>query len=504
MRTYPVHTLLLSFISFVFERSVALQLTSQRKESSTFLQKNDLRRAPPPHDVYPANRVKNGVYYQMLEETHIEAKASAECICPLGEFWHWRIRQCIKQAPWGYECGFFPKEHWHRVCQDGLKCSALKDGTGYFHDGAAAASCQYCKKEDKCLTGDERQKEECLAEYTLAGEACATVQVVKQALSATAEASASHTAEATESASAQAEAKATEKEKAEASAEAWAAADEKVTETETEHAVGEKNGIEVKIPAKASASGEATRSANAKVTAEGSGEASASASGSGSAEGSAKATREVTQKAKASSDGTAVQKSCVSVDQAKNSLGLEISGKVGAVLASKVTAEADRMAFEDAYDKALKQAVEIGLGDAKKLAKELAEAKAAEIAKMKAEAAAKEKAAWVAESNASDEAKAAAQQAAEEKASAEAVEEATEDAEAKAKKLAAKKARESAKDQARAAAKEQAEREASAKAAEKAQPFQDQAQAQAEEASDNVKDGLHGAPQIDQHDREGQ
>merc|ERR1719454_1954928 len=33
----------------------------------------------------------------------------------------------------------------------------------------------------------------------------------------------------------------------------------------------------------------------------------------------------------------------------------------------------------------------------------------------------------------------------------------------------------------------------------KAEPYQDEAQAQAEEASDNVAEGLHGAPQVDGH-----
>lgn len=475
MCRFPATHFLLTLATFVFDPCVSLLVGSHRETLSTFLQKVDAFRADPPRDVYPGNRAENGVYYNIVEETHIEAKASAKCICPLGQFWHWRIRQCIKQGPWGYECGFFPKEHWHRVCQDGLKCEKLKGGSKYFHEGAAAASCQHCTAEDKCLTGEARQKEECLAEYTLTGEACATVQVVKQALSATAEASAKHTAEATEKAEATEHAEVTEKEAATAKAEAWSSADEKVTETETEHAVGEKHGIKVKIGAKASATGEATRAASAEVTAEGTGEATASATGTGAAEGSAKATKEATQTVQASSDGTATEKSCVSADQAKKSLGLEISGKVGAVLASQVTAEADKMAFEKAYDKSLKQAVKIGLGDAKKLAQELAAARAAEMAKMKAEAAAQEKAAWVAESNASDEAKAAAQKAAEEEASAEAVEEATKEAEAEAKERAAKKAKQQAKQQAKAAAKEQAEREASIKAAEKAEPYQDEA-----------------------------
>lgn len=496
-----------SFISFLLPAfillnpSVALLFTSRRKSPTSFLQKNITSRGARPDDVYPSNRAKSEVYYNIMKRTHIEHKASAKCICPLGEFWHWRIRQCIKQGPWGYECGFFPKEHWHRVCQDGLKCAHLKGSQEYFHDGAAPASCQYCTAKDKCLTGEERQKEECLAEYVLVGEACATVQVVKQAISASAEASETHTAVAKEKATAEAGAKVTSKEEATATAAADAVANEKTTETETEHAVGEKNGIVVKIPAKASASGKATRAAVAEVTAEASGEASASASEKASAEGTAKVTREATETARASTDGTAVEKSCVSADQAKKSLGLELSGKVGAVLASKVSAEADRMAFEDAYEKALDQAVKVGIGDAQNLAKELASAKAAETAKMKAEAAAKEKAAWVAESNASDEAKAAAEEAAEEEASAEAVEEATKKAEIKAEKLAKKRAKQQAEKQAKVAAKEQAERLASAKAEEKAEPHQDEADAMAEEASDKVAESTHPAHQYEQHDR---
>merc|ERR1719265_385682 len=130
VRTWQVLLVILSISS--------LSALDFNRPSSAFLQRiHALNTTSTPDDVYPGNRGKSGVYYKVLSETHITTEKSANCICPMGQFWHWRIRQCIPQGPWGYECGFFPKEHWHRVCQDNLKCAELNQESEYFHDGAA-------------------------------------------------------------------------------------------------------------------------------------------------------------------------------------------------------------------------------------------------------------------------------------------------------------------------------------------------------------------------------
>jgi len=410
-------------------------------------------------------------HVEIIEKSQIESKKATACMCPLGKFWHWRIRQCIDQGAWGYECGFFPKEHWHRVCQDGLKCAELQtQSQGYFHDGAHPASCQRCKPEDNCLAGEKRQAEECLVEYTLLGEACTTIKII-------AESSQSVTAEET--------AKATSTESVTAKSKAIDAASAKATETNcTQHAVGEEAGIKVKIPVESTASAEATRAHTAEVSAEGKG----------------KATEEVT--ATAQGQGTASVfgsgTACVPVEDAKKMLGLEVDAKVAAVVASKVVATAKKKAFESAYATALSKVVHMHPHEARALAAKLDAAKATKIAKLLAEAAAKEKAAWVAESDASAEAKLAAEKAAEETASAKAVEEATRKAEAKADDLAVEAAAQGAKEEAKKAAKEIAKNKACAKAREKALDKEPEAEAQADDAASAVKGAIHPAPQKEQ------
>merc|ERR1719324_2279118 len=67
-----------------------------------------------------------GLDFDVVEKSKIKATDTEGCLCDMGFFWHWRIHQCIPQGGWGYECGFFPKEHHHRVCADGLKCQPTK------------------------------------------------------------------------------------------------------------------------------------------------------------------------------------------------------------------------------------------------------------------------------------------------------------------------------------------------------------------------------------------
>lgn len=142
---------------------------------------------------------RDGPTLEVVNRTDIQKANAAKCLCELGYFWHWRIHQCIEQGHWGYECGFFPHEHHHRVCHDGLKCQLLNKEDTYSNSGMYAgtaksvpASCQQCTAQDVCPVGETRHNEECLQELTLNGEATCTVRVTFPA-SATASATESHT-----------------------------------------------------------------------------------------------------------------------------------------------------------------------------------------------------------------------------------------------------------------------------------------------------------------------
>lgn len=138
---------------------------------------------------------------EVLNKTEIQKETSSECLCELGAFWHWRIHRCVPQGAWGYECGFFPAEHHHRVCRDKLKCQKTADAPDTYtshglYEGTAntfPASCAPCSKTDECEVGQKRHSEECLMKLTLSGEACQTVRVTVPA-EATAKATESHTA----------------------------------------------------------------------------------------------------------------------------------------------------------------------------------------------------------------------------------------------------------------------------------------------------------------------
>ena len=117
--------------------------------------------------------------FKVLETTSIQVGEPSGCLCKPGQFWHWRIKQCINQGPWGYECGFFPEEHHRFVCQTNLKCEVLdqskkKVQVEYTHEGAVPASCEHCAPEDECPAEGKR---DCLEESKISGEACATVLV---------------------------------------------------------------------------------------------------------------------------------------------------------------------------------------------------------------------------------------------------------------------------------------------------------------------------------------
>lgn len=355
--------------------------------------------------------------FEVVEKTSIEATTTKKCLCEAGSFWHWRINQCIKQGSWGYECGFFPGEHHQYVCKDGLHCEVLDQSgrevkTKYLHEGAVPASCQHCKAEDDCKTGEDR---DCLEETTIAGEACATVRVTAEH-TATAEATKEHTAE------------------AEHTATATATAETKANATATGSVTGEAAGIKAEVTKEATASAEASATATEAHTAK--------------AETTAKATAAAT----ATETGVAEAKKCVSVDEVKKALDLMEVPRMGPVLAARVIAKGDKMAFELAYEAALKKAIESGALAAEDAAKALAASKAAQDAALEAEAKAAEEAAWKAEAGAADAASAAAE----------------DEAGAKAKELAAA--------------------EAADAAAAKAAGSKDEAQAAAEAAAEKVAD----------------
>jgi hypothetical protein len=142
-----------------------------------------------------------GVDVEVIQRESMSAGMVTDCLCPMGSFWHWRIEQCVEQGGWGYECGFFPAEHHHRVCKDGLVCKSVHPPTkdvyysyGKFMDTANSypASCQTCSAEDKCKTGKARHNQECLTRATVSGEATVRVRVTVTRR-ATANATATHT-----------------------------------------------------------------------------------------------------------------------------------------------------------------------------------------------------------------------------------------------------------------------------------------------------------------------
>jgi len=142
---------------------------------------------------------------EVVERQSLSAKVIDKCICPQGTFWHWRINKCQNQGGWGYECGFFPKEHWPRICADGLTCKPVPNSSDVYYSygrhhgtaGSRPATCQTCGPEDDCKLAEDRHNGDCLRGVELSGNATATIRVTVSS-SATATATASHTAEAEE------------------------------------------------------------------------------------------------------------------------------------------------------------------------------------------------------------------------------------------------------------------------------------------------------------------
>jgi len=344
--------------------------------------------------------------FEVVAKTSIVAKETSECLCEAGEFWHWRIKQCIKQGDWGYECGFFPAEHHRFVCKDNLQCDVLDQSkrevkTTYVHDGAVPASCQHCSAEQECKTGDQR---DCLSEHTLSGEACATVRVTIQH-TATIEATKEHTAKAT----------------AEKTAKGVAKASAKETVVAGRMAQGEAAGIKAQVRVQETANATATATATAEAT----------------HEATAKATASASAKVSVSKEGVGQAKKCMSLDDVKKSMGLEKVPRVGPVLGAQIISTGDKLAFDGAYEEALEAAMASGESQANDAAKALAAAKAAKDAELEAEAKAAEKAAWAAEAGASNKAHQEANAAAEANAQQEASDKASSKANAAAADAAA-------------------------------------------------------------------
>merc|ERR1719162_1731326 len=302
------------------------------------------------------------VNYEVIKKKSIERKGTMDCLCEVGSFWHWRIKDCVKQGAWAYECGFFPAEHHGMVCIDGLKCEALNTTIDYSgHPGAKPASCQHCEEEDKCLTGEKRHDKSCLKEYLLSGSACQTVRVTT---TATASVKVTETVTKSSVASASAEASAT------------ASATEKAHATEEATAEGKfsADGKETKQEATVSATKEATASATKKATAKAKTTVEAKASGKASVE------------VQATEKGSAEGKACITVDEVKEHLKLKNVLHLNAVLSAKVVSMGDQLAFNKAYELALAAARKAGLLNAKDAAKAFASAAAHEHAGQEAEA----------------------------------------------------------------------------------------------------------------------
>lgn len=360
-------------------------------------------------DPVPAAKVHDDVSYKVVEKSSIGKEGTTDCLCKLGSFWHWRIKSCVEQGPWSYECGFFPAEHHDKVCQDKYQCEVLKtkNNVTYGAHGAVPASCQPCSKDDKCLTGKERHAESCMKEYKLSGSACQTVRVTVKATAA---------AKVTEQVTKSSEATATS------------------TATAAEKAISKVGSVVESAMKKATAQGEATAKA----------------------EGTGKATAE----AQATKEGVAEEKACVTLEEVKEHLKLTNVPRIGAVLSAKVVSTGDEMAFDKAYDKALAAARKAGLMSAEEAAKAKAAAEAREHAGIEAEGKADEAAAWKAEAGADKDAQA--------KAKAEALAKARDAARKEAEETAKAAARAAAKADIGAGTKEEADAAAAKAAAAKA------------------------------------
>jgi len=353
----------------------------------------------------PKTGKQDGLKYEILDSSSITSGSSDKCLCPMGKFWDYRTRSCITQYPWGYECGFWPETYWEVICADGLTCkddakAPLGNKTPYGFKSAEPRTCKRCEAEDECLTGEQRHAVNCKKEYTLSGEACATVKVFATMVQSGVSATATHTAEATATATASHTAKAL----------ISIATATDVVQTPPAPAQAKAGTVTAKVIRQDGVSATAEATATAKGT----------------------ATREAVVTHEPDSPASATGKECVGLAEVLNILDLDGAGaasapgsapagasaggtgagggsKVGAILAEKVIDRGDYEAFMRGFSEALKMLQDQGLLDPETAAKAIAQAKAEEKARRKAEAAAMDNA----QANAKDQAEEAAKKAAE-------------------------------------------------------------------------------------------
>eukprot|EP00930_Biecheleria_cincta_P027944 TRINITY_DN19522_c0_g2_i1.p1 TRINITY_DN19522_c0_g2~~TRINITY_DN19522_c0_g2_i1.p1 ORF type:complete len:648 (-),score=206.22 TRINITY_DN19522_c0_g2_i1:58-1962(-) len=483
--------------------------------------------------------------FQLINRTDIEVKSTGKCICPLGQFWHWKEGGCKLQGANGSSCDGFPTAHLASVCQDGLTCKGI----------GSKAVCTACSEEETCYEGTPRHQATCLKEHSLQGQACITVSVLLPPVNVTkgatgqveviqhrryvvgkgeaeSAAEAVSTKRATVTKNVKRSATATAQEMAEASATATDSAKATSTKTETGEytakaessatasgeAYGYKSNVSVSAAAEATRSGVASASAEAEAKvektesskayaqtqskADASAEAEASATRSASVRKVVKKTVEVklkygerrTKTVKAavtgvgSAQGSSVQTSCVGVEEAMKLVFSQRSdsNKGDAVKASEVSSAGILKAFERAAQSAVAAATSGGMVLANEIAQRLAVEKVKEEIKLKAKAAKDELEAWQSEAISKEEVeklKANAQVAAEKKAESLAAREAQAQAIEGADKMAFERAKEAANKEAT----ELANAEAAAAAEEKAAlEASEQAKKMAQEAAEKA------------------
>lgn len=352
---------------------------------------------------FTPKNVPDDVEFKILKATHLKTGEQSACLCPLGQFWHWRINKCIEHGGWGYECGFFPREHWHRVCKDGLTCKKLPETKDNYHSHgiyrgewkAKPATCLNCDKEDGCKYGMERHMEECVRKNDLSGEACATVRVTVPI-----------TAEATDTE------KATVKVKvkgpptdATSTAEATATATARIPGTNRNVSATATEEASVNITHRHPITKEVTASHTSTVEHEAKGVSEKTACVAAAEAYELETGKELeTEKGSKADKGSGGSEVKVTKDG--------VVPEVGNELAARVVSKADEVAFERAFERAYAEAKKAGWLDANDNAEKLAKAKAYEEARLKAEAKARELAGAKAEAGSNK----AAQQAAEDRA----------------------------------------------------------------------------------------
>lgn len=362
--------------------------------------------------ILPKTIIPGDVTFKVVEETLPTTADLSQCICQQGRFWHWRLKKCVPQGSWGYECGFFPHEHHHEVCKDGLKCSEVKKRTSLYQVRVDAAqiqksfpaTCVPCKFEDHCLQGPQRHQEACIKKHDMVGiDACVTVRARAVKL-ASARSTQMHTAyvsrlrEATQKAIQEAESKPKV---------------DTVPSISKDSNSNKKERPSAKTSDVSSNTSAAAAANSLPVTGAGS-EVSIAAGRQGNSIGGQAQVVTVSRAASATkiahANASAEEKatSCTSVLEAKKHLGISPDEQLSAVLVSNIIAKTRELAMQGAMEKASAAAQRRGLVNAAIAAQRLADVQALEEAKLKAEAAAAEASAWMEEAGTSREAQAVA------------------------------------------------------------------------------------------------